>query len=179
MSDPAGAQSRIRLWLALFITGLVLSGLTALPLEAETGLLVRWLGPGTGPAAAWPELSAWLEGIHVGVVETGRRFPFLAYGNDWLAFAHIVIAVAFVGAWRDPVRNVWVVQFGLVACALVIPTALGCGAVRGIPLFWRLLDCSFGVAGGVPLGISLRLIRRLDHGGTGPRRRATGCSEPR
>ncbi|SCF41963.1 hypothetical protein [Micromonospora mirobrigensis] len=34
----------------------------------------------------------------------------MLYGTDWLAFAHLVLAVAFWGPLRDPVRNVWVVQ---------------------------------------------------------------------
>ena len=38
---------RIRCWLTLFIIGLVISGLTAFPLEWEVGLLHRWVaGPG-------------------------------------------------------------------------------------------------------------------------------------
>jgi hypothetical protein len=29
-------------------------------------------------------------------------YPFLAYGTDWLAFAHIVIAVFFIGPLVKP-----------------------------------------------------------------------------
>ena len=32
-------------------------------------------------------------------------FFIIAYGTDWLAFAHITIAVAFLGPLKDPVRN--------------------------------------------------------------------------
>jgi hypothetical protein len=46
---------------------------------------------------------------------------------------------------------VWVVDFGLIACGLVVPFAFVAGAVRGIRLYWRLLDCGFGVLGCVPL----------------------------
>jgi hypothetical protein len=49
------------------------------------------------------------------------------------------------------VRNAWVVTFGLIACAAVIPLALIAGAIRGIPLYWRLIDCAFGVGGGAAL----------------------------
>ena len=76
---------------------------------------------------------------------------FMAYGTDWLAFAHVIIAVAFIGPWRDPVRNRWVVTFGLIACAAVIPMALVFGPLRGIPVYWLLIDCSFGVIGFIPL----------------------------
>lgn len=150
---------RIRIWLALFMLGLVLSGLTAFPLESELRWLVSLLpdAPGAHPAA----LTAWLVRVRDALAETNRCYPFLAYGTDWLAFAHLVLAVAFVGPWRDPVRNVWVVDFGLIACALVIPLALVAGEVRGIPLGWRAIDCSFGVFGAVPLLVVRRLIGRL------------------
>jgi len=70
--------------------------------------------------------------------------------------------VAFVGPWRDPVRNVWVVDFGLIGMRLVVPFALIAGAVRGIPLYWRLIDCGFGVIGCVPLLVCRRLIAQLE-----------------
>jgi hypothetical protein len=79
------------------------------------------------------------------------QFPFLYYGTDWLAFGHFVIAIAFIGALRDPVRNCWLYTFGMISCALVIPYALIFGGLRGIPLWWRLIDCSFGVFGFIPL----------------------------
>ena len=87
--------------------------------------------------------------------------PFIAYGTDWLAFAHLVIALAFWGPLRDPVRNVWVVQFGMIACIAVIPLALIAGPIRGIPWGWQLVDISFGVVGVVPLLFAYAGIRRL------------------
>jgi hypothetical protein len=83
----------------------------------------------------------------------GRSYPFLAYGTDWLAFAHLMIAIAFIGPLKDPIKNIWVVEFGMIACASVIPLALICGFIRGIPFAWQLLDCSFGVFGFIPLAI--------------------------
>jgi hypothetical protein len=149
------------MWLALFMAGLVISGLTALPLERETQLVVHVAGPGTRAGALWPAMASWVQLVAEGVHETGRRYPFLPYGTDWLAFAHIAIAVAFIGPWREPVRNAWVVEFGLITCALVVPFALVAGAARGIPLGWRLIDCSFGVIGCVPLLACRRSIARL------------------
>src|SRR5579862_389291 len=97
---------RIRFWLAVFMAGLVLSGITAFPLEAE----LRWLAAAlhAGPVQRFAEathLPAWIERVKDAVGETNLRYPFLAYGTDWLAFAHLVIAVAFVGPYIDPVRN--------------------------------------------------------------------------
>ena len=76
--------------------------------------------------------------------------------------AWIAIAVAFVGPLRDPVRNVWVITFGLIACALVVPYALVFGALRGIPFPWRLIDCAFGVFGFLPLWYCRRAIERIE-----------------
>lgn len=140
--------TRIRLLVWLFIIGLVVSGATALPLETELSWLAGWLGvqePAALPAHAG--LRDWIAWVWLGLRDTNAHYPFMAYGFDWLAFGHFVIAIAFVGALRDPVRNIWLFEFGLIACVLVIPFALVCGGVRGIPLYWRLIDGSFGVLG--------------------------------
>ena len=131
MNDVDGAGiaprdlRRIRFWLGVFIVGLVLSGVTAFPLVTET----RWLDAAVHssliePLARATGMLAWVARVHEAVADTNARYPFLAYGTDWLAFGHLVIAVAFVGAWRDPIRNRWLITFGLIACAGVIPLAM-------------------------------------------------------
>jgi hypothetical protein len=149
---------RTRVWLAVLVAGLVLSGVTAFPLVTEVRLLVRALHPVAGDL---PALYGFLQHVRQGLEETGERYPFIAYGTDWLAFAHLTIAVAFWGPLRDPVRNVWVVQFGMIACAGIIPLALICGPIRGIPFYWTCVDMSFGVLGLVPLTLAYRHIRIL------------------
>ena len=154
---------RIRIWLALFIAGLILSGITAFPLESELQVFAAILHSGAiQPLAESTGLLAWVDRVFQGLAATNASYPFLAYGTDWLAFAHLVIAVAFIGPYRDPVRNKWVVTFGLIACAAVIPLALIAGHLRGIPLPWRLIDCSFGVFGSIPLLVCARSIRALE-----------------
>ncbi|MEV7781333.1 hypothetical protein [Kitasatospora sp. NPDC088351] len=157
------ALRRVRQWLWFFVVCLVLSGLTAFPLESET----RWLadfaaGPGAPVTERFPTLLEWAERVRDGVAETNARYPFLAYGTDWLAFAHLVIAAAFWGPIKDPVRNVWVIRWAVLACAGVIPLALICGPLRDIPLYWRFIDMSFGIVGVVPLLIVLRALRPLE-----------------
>ena len=98
-----------------------------------------------------PDLPFWILKVRDALDDTYAKYPFLAYGTDWLAFGHFVIALAFVGALRDPVRNRWLYLFGMISCVLVIPFAMIFGGVRGIPVYWRLIDCSFGVFGFVPL----------------------------
>jgi hypothetical protein len=141
---------RIRWLTGFFILGLFASGVTAIPLLQETGWLVQ--------VANVP----WLLRVHAALDQTQTQFPFLFYGTDWLAFGHIVIAIVFVGAWRDPVRNRWLFDFGLIACVLVIPYALIFGALRGIPFWWRLIDCSFGVFGFIPLWLCRRWTGELE-----------------
>jgi len=145
-------ERRIRWLTALFIAALLLSGATAIPLEWEVNILARLVDPhdgsGSPPASA---MTQWILRVQTALQETNAKYPFIAYGGDWLAFGHFVIAIAFIGAWRDPVRNRWLFDFGLIACALVVPYALLFGAVRGIPIWWRLIDGSFGVFGAIPL----------------------------
>ncbi|WP_203779750.1 hypothetical protein [Actinoplanes philippinensis] len=148
----------IRMWLAIFTGGLVISGVTAFPLVTEMRVLADLLHA----LPATPDgVIVWVERVRDGLVVTGRDFPFIAYGTDWLAFAHLVIAVAFWGPWRDPVRNVWVIEWGMICCAGIIPLALIAGPVRGLPFGWTLLDMSFGVAGVVPLVVVRSLVKRL------------------
>ena len=147
----------------MFIVGLGLSGITAFPLRSELGWMVGILhAEWFRPIAESTHLLAWIERVNEGVSATNASYPFLAYGTDWLAFAHLTIAVAFVGPYIDPVRNKWVITFGLIACAGVIPLALIAGPIRGIPVYWRLIDCSFGIVGCVPLLICRRSIRALE-----------------
>jgi hypothetical protein len=154
---------KIRIWLAVFMAGLVLSGVTAFPLKIELRWLAALLHAGwLEPMAQATRLLPWVERVNDALTMTSARYPFLAYGTDWLAFAHLVIAVAFLGPYVDPVRNKWVVNFGLVACAGVIPLALLAGEVRGIPFGWRLIDCSFGILGSIPLLACRRLIAALE-----------------
>ena len=49
----------------------------------------------------------------------------------------------------------------LIACAGVIPLALICGAIRGIPFYWRLIDCSFGIFGLIPLTLARKFTLEL------------------
>lgn len=159
MTEADRLRRRIRVWLWLFIVGLAVSGLTAIPLRWEIDVLARLVGGGDSA------LAHWVLRVRDGLAETDARFPFLAYGTDWLAFGHLMIAVAFLGALRDPVRNVWVITFGMIACACVVPWALVFGPLRGIPFFWRLIDCSFGVVGIVPLWLCRRdalVLERLE-----------------
>ena len=148
--------TRIRLVLIFFMVALILSGITAFPIETELHALMR----SRDQMPDW--LADFITKAYEGINFTNTRYPMLSYGNDWLAFAHIVIAMAFIGPLRDPVRNIWVIEWAMLACIAVIPLAMIAGPIRSIPVYWRVLDCSFGVIGIIPLWIVRSWIKRYE-----------------
>ncbi|MCL5099352.1 MAG: hypothetical protein M1608_17820 [Candidatus Omnitrophica bacterium] len=172
--DRPAVLRKLRWAIGSFICALVLSGITAFPLWSEMDWIAAIRGlEGVSPADAGSGLDCWILTVRDGLRDSYTRHPWLAYGTDWLAFAHLVIAVFFLGAFIDPVRNVWILQAGIIACAMVIPLALIGGAVRQIPLGWRLIDCLFGVLGAIPLIYSLRLAKSLERSSAFPSRSQT------
>ncbi len=146
---------RTRIAVAIIIFGLFISGVTAFPLETE----LRWISDHDN----WMPLpmQQWLQTIYTTLAYVNHRYPYLSYGTHWLAFAHLVLAVLFIGPYRNPVKNEWVIQFGIIASLSILPLAFIAGPIRHIPLFWQLIDCSFGVLCLIPLGVALRNIRKL------------------
>jgi hypothetical protein len=160
MNREETLRRRIKLLTWFFIIGLVLSGATAIPLQSEVNLLANFFGTNGEPS----EFLRWLFRVRDALTQTQTQYTFLFYGTDWLAFGHFVIAIVFVGALRDPVRNRWLFDLGLIACVLVIPFALVFGGLRGIPVWWRLIDCSFGVFGFIPLWFCRKWTNELEQG---------------
>ena len=145
----------IKRLIAFFILALFLSGLTAIPIDVElSALLPVFSSDGF--------MHYWLQKVLSAYTHVNSQFPFLLYGYDWLAFAHFVLAVLFFGPYKDPVKNIWVIQFGMIACFMIFPLAFIAGHLRGIPIGWQLIDCSFGVFGFVPLRICYRKIKNLE-----------------
>ena len=160
--DPSSLElKRCRLWMSVFIGGLVVSGVTAILLEWELRILTDLFGA-HDPAATG--LNGWLVKVHVALKAVSERYAFINYGFDWLAFGHLMIALAMVGVWLDPVKNEWLFTFGVMACVLVIPWAFVFGELRGIPIGWQLIDCAFGVVGLVPLWLARRAMLALRQG---------------
>lgn len=130
----------VRTRILLFMIALALSGITVWPVEIQLRVALSILPPDT-------IIAAYLQEVLLGYNEVSTTKPYLLYGFDWLGFAHLVLAVLFIGPYRNPVRNIWVIEFGLIACLLVFPFAFIAGGVRGIPVWWRFIDCSFGFFG--------------------------------
>ena len=146
---------RVCVCIWIIIIGLAISGITAFPIETELALLASNT---TNNAGA---MSAWLHRVYDAVKTTNRTYPFLSYGTDWLAFAHLLLAVLFIGPLKDPVKNSWVIQFGIIAAALIFPLAFVAGSTRHIPFFWRLIDCSFGIVALIVLLPCYRWVIKL------------------
>ncbi len=156
-------RQRIKLLTWLFIVGLVISGVTAIPLLTELDWLTKISrADSLAQSTSGPAWATWLVTVRSALQDVAAAHPILFYGTDWLAFGHFAIAIAFIGAVREPVRNRWLFTFGLIACVLVIPYAFVFGAIRGIPLWWRLIDCSFGLFGFVPLWFCWKWTRELE-----------------
>ncbi len=160
MNTPR-ALTHARIWLVLFSAALIASGLTAIFAREGLRLLAPLYGQGSILASLWPSMAAWLSLVHQAVEETYDKYPFLAYGYDWLAFGHFIISIPFLMAVRDPLKQSWVMPYGISACIAVLPFALLFGALRGIPLFWRGVDTLFGVGGLVVLLILRRQLKAL------------------
>ena len=155
--NPSTTLRRIRYLIVFFMIVLALSGITAFPVYSELQFIID--------NSIFPEnsmIQQWLERVWTGVKEAHDRHPFLFYGYDWLAFAHIMIALLFIGPYKDPVRNKWVIDWGIVSCLAILPLAFIAGSIRGIPWFHILIDCSFGIVGIFPLLMVKRWIKQLE-----------------
>ncbi|MCL2649859.1 MAG: hypothetical protein FWD60_02385 [Candidatus Azobacteroides sp.] len=154
---------KIRLLVLFFIAALVVSGITAFPLVTELKIMSSFLSiDGNLPPTAYSGLRYWIATVNEGLINVNEQYPFMAYGTDWLAFAHLVIAVAFIGLYRDPVRNKWLIYFGMIACAGIMPLAFICGSIRQIPFYWQLIDSSFGIFGFIPLYFLHIWVKKLE-----------------
>ena len=131
----------------IFISLLILSGVTAFPLQTELNFITQWLTENSSLGL----LSLWIFEVNEAINYINFHYPFLAYGTDWLAFAHIIISLFFIGVYIDPVKNIWITKTGIIACLLIFPVAIIAGYARDIPLFWQFIDCSFGAIGLIPL----------------------------
>lgn len=154
---PEKAERIIRTLIIVFMIATAWSGITAFPIQWELSLVHTFCSQHFPNSA----VTLWINKVFEGVTQTYSLYPFMAYGTDWLAFAHIVIALAFIGPFRDPVRNIWVIEWGMLTSLLVFPLAFIAGPLREIPFFHQLIDCSFGVVGFILLYIIRNQILQL------------------
>lgn len=149
-------KKSIRTWTWFFMVTLALSGITASPVEWELEMfepIVPYL-PNIG--------QQWFFTVKQAIKGISLEYGFAMYAFDWLAFAHIIIAIFMYGLIIDPVRNQWLIKAAIIACLLVFPLAFLMGSYRGIPIWWQLIDCSFGAIGLIPLLVVQKKIKKLE-----------------
>lgn len=146
---------QIKRLLLFFIISIAISGLTAIPVRQELNLLVKIISKES-------LLYDWLNKVLNAYNDTYSHYPFLLYGYDWLAFAHVILAILFIGPYKDPFKNIWVIEFGMISCLLVLPVAFIAGYLRGLPFWWQLVDCCFGIMGLIILYTIYYKIKKLD-----------------
>ncbi|MFC2111001.1 hypothetical protein ACFLQ5_00965 [Bacteroidota bacterium] len=150
-------RAKIMIWIVVF--GLFVSGVTVWPALFELKTIIRIIWGDFVPTAS---LHLLLIQIIQGLETVQAEYPFLMYAYDWLAFAHIVLAILFAGTIRDLVRNKWIIQCGLIMCALVPILAIICIPLRAIPFYWFWIDAAFAPAAALPLWIALKDIKRVE-----------------
>jgi len=146
---------QIRILILFFMFGLLFAGITAIPLLAE----LKWLIAHEQYFPDW--LNGWIKNVYTGLSATNAAYPYIIYGIDWLAYAHVIIAILFIGVYRDPIKNIWIIEWAMWSCAIIFPVAFIFGPIRGIPFFHQIIDCSFGIIGILVLYFTRKKILRL------------------
>lgn len=146
--------TKIRITLGAFIVLLILSGITAFPIKTEIDFMYQ-------NQKVFPNLlEQWIGELYQLISDTP---PLFFYGTDWLAFAHIIIALFFIPIYKNPTQYQLNLTIGMIACLAIFPLAFVCGAIRGIPFFHQLIDCSFGIIGFLVLLFINRQINLLKY----------------
>ncbi len=83
----------------------------------------------------------------------------LLYGLDWLGYAHFLIAFAFIGPWRDPIKNIWVIDFGIIVSLLILPVTFILGYQSEALVWWSLIDYTFGM---ISAGLLLYIKQQIN-----------------
>lgn len=154
-NDEIKLRRKIKILIIITIIGLLVNGISAIPLRTELNILL------SNPDALPKFLNDWWTYVNKGVKETTAHYSFMRYGFDWLAFAHILIAIAFIGPLKDPIKNEWVIQWGMITSALSVVMAFVMEPVRSIPIWWSAVDASIGIVAFIILWLCNQWIKKL------------------
>ena len=152
-------DKRAKLMLFIVSFGLFISGVTIWPAISELKISLSIM---ESIGMNQTHLFGFITKVRDSLILIEKKHPHIIYAYDWLAFAHIVLAILFYGAAKDPVRNRWVIECGLVMCALIPILAGICIPLREIPLYWILFDCAFVPGAAIPLAIALRDVAKIE-----------------
>ena len=90
-------RRKVQILLVLYGLALIAIGLATIPLQVEIAVLENVTGDRSALEEVWPAMAHWISRVQEGVSRAYGTYPFLQYGTDWLAFAHVVIGIAFLG----------------------------------------------------------------------------------
>ena len=154
-TSETNLRKKIKAALIITIAGLLISGFSAFPLETELNIALHF-------RHLFPDfLVNWWEQVKIAISDTCQTYPLVLYGYDWLGFAHLLIALAFFGPLRNPIKNQWVVEWGMIASGLTILMALVAERFRDIPFFWSVIDAVIGIGAFFILWLCNRWINQL------------------
>jgi len=148
-------RRKIKTAIIIIIIGLLLNGISAVPLQKELNVLL------SNPDVLPGFLYNWWLYVHDGVSSTTTNYPFMRYGFDWLAFAHLLIAIAFIGPLKDPVKNEWVITWGMIISALSVLMALFGERLRGVPFWWSCIDAAIAILSFIIFWLCYKWIQQL------------------
>ncbi len=155
INEETRLRKKIKAAIVITIIGLLLNGISAIPLKTELNILL------SKPDALPTFLRDWWQYVNKGLTETNDKYPFMRYGFDWLAFAHLLIAIAFIGPLKDPVKNEWIVTWGMIASILCVLIALAWERLRGIPFWWSCIDAVIAIVAFILLWLCNSWIKKL------------------
>ncbi len=155
MSNESRLRRNIRAAIIITILGLIGSGLSSFPLLTELNIALHF-------KHMLPSMfKEWFVNVKQAVKYNHDTYPLMLYGYDWLGFSHFFIAMAFIGPLQDPVKNQWVVRWGMLVSGITILIALVAERFRDIPFFWSMIDALIGAGALLILWICNRWINEL------------------
>jgi len=151
MNQETILRARIKVLTWVFILGLIFSGATAIPLEPELNLLAKFFGVADKSSI---EVASGMAHWILRSRSPARHQCEISVSGVWNRLAGVRTFCNRSGVHRGIARpGSQRVAFYLcmIACVMIVPYAFIFGGVRGIPVYWRLIDCSFGVFGILPI----------------------------
>ena len=148
---PANLLIRIRMVLTLAISCLILGSLATFAAPHSIAVVLAVFRRFDLATPATSHALMWLRHIQLQLGRDSHRHPMLHYGADLFAFVELAFALVLISPLRNPVRNQWVIQSGILACCCLIPFALILGPWHGLPMAWRIVSCVVALCGIAPL----------------------------
>jgi hypothetical protein len=121
---------------------MILSGLMAIPIDQQAALFIQHYGHSSSVAGVICHLLDVYSTVKVR--HTDLSF---GYGYDWLAVSHVFLGLLFMGIDMRFVRHMKIFEVGFFAYMVIIVVAIIQGIIKGMPVWWQVVNYAFGLAG--------------------------------